>query len=136
MTFGDRLVGRVRAERQGLYYLFRCRCRLSGEAAFRLLVSCGEKQEDLGILVPMEGGFGLDTRRPVKRLGEERCPSAWRPITTPRKPISRPSPPKSPSPICKGSRTPTWPKKTASRERHGRNKERLYTSAKASRWKK
>lgn len=70
MTFGDRPVGRVRAERQGLYYLFRCRCRLSGEAAFRLLVSCGEKQEDLGILVPMEGGFGLDTRRPVKRLGE------------------------------------------------------------------
>jgi len=70
LTFGDRPVGRVRAERQGLYYLFRCRCRLSGEAAFRLLVSCGEKQEDLGILVPMEGGFGLDTRRPVKRLGE------------------------------------------------------------------
>lgn len=70
LTFGDRPVGRVRAERQGLYYLFRCRCRLSREAAFRLLVSCGEKQEDLGILVPMEGGFGLDTRRPVKRLGE------------------------------------------------------------------
>ena len=70
LTFGDRPVGRVRAERQGLYYLFRCRCRLSGEAVFRLLVSCGEKQEDLGILVPMEGGFGLDTRRPVKRLGE------------------------------------------------------------------
>ncbi len=70
LTFGDRPVGRVRAERQGLYYLFRCRCRLSGEAAFRLLVSCGEKQEDLGILVPMEVGFGLDTRRPVKRLGE------------------------------------------------------------------
>lgn len=70
LTFGDRPVGRVRVERQGLYYLFRCRCRLSGEAAFRLLVSCGEKREDLGILVPMEGGFGLDTRRPVKRLGE------------------------------------------------------------------
>ncbi len=70
LTFGDRLVGRVRAERQGLYYLFCCRCRLSGEAAFRLLAACGEKQEDLGILVPMEGCFGLDTRRPVKRLGE------------------------------------------------------------------
>jgi len=70
LTFGDRPLGWVRVERQGLYYLFRCRCQLSGEAAFRLLVSCGEKQEDLGILVPMEGGFGLDTRRPVKRLGE------------------------------------------------------------------
>ena len=70
LTFGDRPVGRVRAERQGLYYLFRCRCRLSGEAAFRLLAACGEKQEDLGVLVPMGDSFGLDTRRPVKRLGE------------------------------------------------------------------
>lgn len=29
-----------------------------------------KNQEDLGILVPIDGGFGLDTRRPVKRLGE------------------------------------------------------------------
>ena len=70
LRFGDRPVGYVRVERQGLYYVFRCRVRLSGEAAFRLLTTCGEKQEDLGILVPMEGSFGLDTRRPVKRLGE------------------------------------------------------------------
>ena len=70
ISFGDKQIGRVRVERQGLYYLFRCRCRLSGETAFRLLASCGENQEDLGILVPMEGFFGLDTRRPIKRLGE------------------------------------------------------------------
>ena len=70
LCFGDRPVGCVRVERQGLYYLFRCRVRLSGEAAFRLCVTCGENREDLGILVPMEGSFGLDTRRPVKRLGE------------------------------------------------------------------
>ena len=70
LTFGDRTLGWVRAERQGLYYVFRCRCRLSGEAAFRLLATCGGKQEDLGILVPMEDGFGLNTQRPVKRLGE------------------------------------------------------------------
>lgn len=70
LTFGGKSIGRVWAERQGLYYVFRCRCRLSGEAAFRLLATCGKNQEDLGILVPMDGGFGLDTRRPVKRLGE------------------------------------------------------------------
>lgn len=70
LFFGDRSVGRVLVERQGLYYVFRCRCALSGEAAFRLFASCGEKQEDLGVLVPMGDSFGLDTRRPVKRLGE------------------------------------------------------------------
>ena len=70
LFFGDRSVGRVLVERQGLYYVFRCRCTLSGETVFRLLASCGEKQEDLGVLVPMGDSFGLDTRRPVKRLGE------------------------------------------------------------------
>ena len=70
LFFGDRSVGRVLVERQGLYYVFRCRCTLSGETAFRLFASCGEKQEDLGVLVPMGDSFGLDTRRPVKRLGE------------------------------------------------------------------
>ena len=70
LFFGDRSVGRVLVERQGLYYVFRCRCALSGEAAFRLFASCGEKQEDLGVLVPMGNFFGLDTRRPVKHLGE------------------------------------------------------------------
>ena len=70
LTFGGKSIGRVWAERHGLYYVFRCRCRLSGEAAFRLLATCGKNQEDLGILVPIDGGFGLDTRRPVKRLGE------------------------------------------------------------------
>ena len=70
LFFGDRPVGHVLVERQGLYYVFRCRCTLSGKTAFRLLASCGEKQEDLGVLVPMGDSFGLDTRRPVKHLGE------------------------------------------------------------------
>ena len=70
LDFGGKPVGRVRAERKGLYYVFRCRCTLSGETAFRLVARCGEKEEDLGVLVPIDGGFGLDTRRPVKRLGE------------------------------------------------------------------
>ena len=36
----------------------------------RLFVRCGSREENLGIVVPMDGGFGLDTRIPVKRLGE------------------------------------------------------------------
>lgn len=70
LTLGGKTVGKVQVLRQGLYYAFHCRCRISGETAVRLLARCGERREDLGVLVPMEGGFGLDTRRPVKHLGE------------------------------------------------------------------
>ena len=68
--FGTESCGKVQVLRQGLYYRFVCRCRLSGDILFRLMVSCGGKQEDLGILVPMDGGFGLDKKIPAKRLGE------------------------------------------------------------------
>lgn len=70
LMLGGKPVGKVQVLRQGLYYAFHCRCRISGETAVRLLARCGERREDLGVLVPMEGGFGLDTHRPVKHLGE------------------------------------------------------------------
>lgn len=60
----------MQIQKQGLYYRFLCRCRLSGDMLYRLLVSCGGKQEDLGILVPVNDGFGLDRKIPAKRLGE------------------------------------------------------------------
>lgn len=70
VTVGSRSVGRVQVRRQGLYYVFHCRCALSGETPWRLEAACGEKKEDLGVLVPMDGGFGLDTRVPVKHFLE------------------------------------------------------------------
>ena len=68
--FGEQSVGRAQVTKQGLYYHVVCRCNLSGEVMYRLEVSCGEKRENLGILVPEETGFGLDTRFPVSRVGE------------------------------------------------------------------
>lgn len=56
--------------RQGLYYRFLCRCKLTGDVVCRLSVVCGEKRENLGVVTPVDGGFGLDTKVPVKRLGE------------------------------------------------------------------
>lgn len=70
VTFGQTQVGRVRVRRQGLYYQFICRCQLSGDVVCRLTVRCGGKQESLGILVPSQEGFGLDTKVSVKRIGE------------------------------------------------------------------
>ncbi len=70
VRMGLDLVGKVNVQRRGLYWQFTCRCRLSGDGVFRLRIQCGGKQENLGILVPMDGGFGLNTKIPAKRLGE------------------------------------------------------------------
>lgn len=62
--------GKATVEKQGLYYHFSCRCKLSGEVMHHLVVTCGGKQEDLGVCVPMDGQFGVEKRIPCKRLGE------------------------------------------------------------------
>ncbi len=70
LTFGSREVGQVRVTREGLYYRFSCTCRMPGDVISRVTVSCGGKTESLGILVPGAGGFALETKLPVKRLGQ------------------------------------------------------------------
>lgn len=68
--FGNQLSGKVQVLRQGLYYRFICRCKLTGNIVCRLSVTCGQNRESLGVVVPMGDGFGLDTKLPVKRFGE------------------------------------------------------------------
>ena len=70
VLFGKDRVGKVQVLREGLYYRFYCRCRISGDVVCRLAVRCGEKEENLGVVVPVGDGFGLDKRLPVKNLGE------------------------------------------------------------------
>lgn len=72
LKFGGQAVGKVQVTRQGLYYRFRCRCRLSGDVISRVSILCDGKQDNLGILVPMGDGFGLDTGLAVKKLGQGR----------------------------------------------------------------
>ena len=68
--FGHSQVGKVQVQKQGLYYRFLCRCQLSGDVVCRLTVRCGGSQESLGVVVPMDDGFGLDTKIACKRLGQ------------------------------------------------------------------
>lgn len=70
IQLGRDVIGKANVTRQGLYYHFSCRCRLSGDVIYRLSVSCGGHHENLGVLVPMGSEFGLDTKLAVKRLGE------------------------------------------------------------------
>ena len=70
VTLNGNPCGKVTVSRQGLYYRIRCRCILPPEDIFRLQAACGSRRENLGVLVPVEDRFGLDTRIPVKQLGE------------------------------------------------------------------
>ena len=70
VSLGGKPVGRAQVTRQGLYYRVVCRCSLSGEVMYRLECACRERRTNLGILVPCESGFGLETRFPVSRVGE------------------------------------------------------------------
>lgn len=67
---GKQKVGKVQVLRQGLYYRFICRCKLNSQLMWRLYVTCGGDKLNLGVVVPMEDGFGLETRIPAKRIGE------------------------------------------------------------------
>ena len=70
IMLGGESVGQAVVRRQGLYYRFSCRCDLSGEVIYRIPVTCGGKSESLGIPVPKNGEFYLDTRLAASRLGE------------------------------------------------------------------
>lgn len=70
LKFGGQAVGKVEVIRQGLYYRFRCRCRLTGDVISRVVVQCDGREERLGILVPEGSGFALDTRLAAKKLGQ------------------------------------------------------------------
>jgi len=67
---GNESIGIARVKRCGLYYHISCRCELSGEVPYKVIVSgnCGEA--DLGICVPKENSFGMEVRIPIKRIGE------------------------------------------------------------------
>lgn len=70
VTVCGKHAGKVLVQRQGLYYHFHCMCTLEDHTIYRLMVQCGTVRESLGIPVPKEGGFVLDTKLPVKRIGE------------------------------------------------------------------
>lgn len=70
ITVNGEHAGKVSVQRSGLYFHFSCRCCLSGDMMYRLFLTCGSVQENLGILVPMDGSFVLHTKLPAKRLGE------------------------------------------------------------------
>lgn len=68
VLLGGETMGQAQVARQGLYYCIFCRCRLSGDVMYRVILHSGDHQEDLGILVPQNGAFCLQRRIPAKLL--------------------------------------------------------------------
>lgn len=65
---GNEKIGKAQVTREGLYYRFRCVCSLTGEVVYRLIVTCAEKTENLGILLPDGDVFRLEKRIPASRF--------------------------------------------------------------------
>ena len=70
VTRNGQACGKVSVKRQGLYCLFRCRCRIDDRDIYRLMLTCGDFQHSLGVLVPVEDSFELTARIPAKQLPE------------------------------------------------------------------
>lgn len=64
------MVGKVQICLQGLYYQITGRCQLSTDAVCCLVMQCGSKRDNLGVLVPAKNGFSLDRKIPVKYFTE------------------------------------------------------------------
>ena len=62
--------GKVSVRKQGLYYLFHCRCMVGRRDIYRLILSCGNFQQSLGVLAPVNGSFELTTRVSARQLPE------------------------------------------------------------------
>ena len=61
--------GSAEVKKQGLYYHFSCRCDLREGERIHLKVTCDNRVTDLGLCVPMDDSFGVETSVPVKKVG-------------------------------------------------------------------
>ena len=64
-------MGAANIKKEGLYYIIFCECTLPGEGIYRIVVSDGNSERNLGICVPTGNRFTLCARVPVKGLQEE-----------------------------------------------------------------
>lgn len=72
VSFGGQTVGKVIVSREGLYYRFCCRCRITGDVVCKVVVYCGGIQESLGILAPVGVEFGLKKKVAARRFPNEK----------------------------------------------------------------
>ena len=68
IVFGEKTVGKAVVTKEGLYYKISCLCKPPDKKLYRISVSDGIAEKDLGICVPDGTGFTLRASVPVKHL--------------------------------------------------------------------
>ncbi len=69
LMLGEHAVGVARITREGLYLSVKCRCRLTDSQVHRVYLICDDcRTIDLGICIPMEDCFGINTKIPAKGI--------------------------------------------------------------------
>lgn len=58
----DQVVGNAHLEKQGLFYVIRCKCELPQNRLYKVFVALQENTIDLGICTRSDKGIGLVTR--------------------------------------------------------------------------
>ena len=67
---GQERIGQAVVTRQGLYYAFFCRLKLTGSVICQLQARVGDRRVSLGVPVPEGGCFVLRRRISAKELGQ------------------------------------------------------------------
>ncbi len=66
--FENRTVGEVQVQKKGLYYQFACQCTPPDHDIYRIVISCGNTEQSLGICVPDGKHFALSKQMPMKSI--------------------------------------------------------------------
>ena len=71
IIWNEEPVGTVNVKKEGLYYRFSCICRPAEKRIYKIYVSDGCTETDLGICVPEGEDFVLNTKIPSKYFQQE-----------------------------------------------------------------
>ena len=71
IIYNDTVVGTAEVKKEGLYLHFVCKCAPPDKELYRIQVSDGVDNRNLGICVPEGNSFYLNTRVPSKHFANE-----------------------------------------------------------------
>lgn len=70
VKLGTEAMGKVYVMKKGLYYRFECACSLCGDIMHDLTLQVGEQEIHLGLLIPQNGVWRVNTQLPIKQVGK------------------------------------------------------------------
>lgn len=69
--FGEKICGRARLEKEGLYYRITCKCEIPTDALCRMQMKTRGECIDLGTCIKKGSSYMINTKIPCKRIDPE-----------------------------------------------------------------